>query len=128
MYVCKFFFVLENILYTPAYSQLWVYTIARYGQSKQTKHYSLSCPLGKCYRWDIKIPFSTQLKTHLAKLHTSFEPGCLQRTISAFNHKVHSVNSINDDMDENEGKPQEVCKRKDSPVKEIFVDQYINTP
>ena len=30
-------------------------------------------------------------------------------------------------MDENEGKTQEVCKRKDSPVKEIFVDQDINT-
>ena len=32
---------------------------------------------------------------------------------------MHSVNSINDDVDENEGKTQEVCKRKDRPVKEI---------
>ena len=36
-----------------------------------------------------------------------------------FNHKVHSVNSINDDVDENKEKTQEVCKRKDSPMKEI---------
>ena len=37
------------------------------------------------------------------------------------NHKVHSVNSINDDVDNNKGKTQEVCKRKDSPMKEILV-------
>ena len=34
---------------------------------------------------------------------------------------MHSVNSINDDVDENEGKTQEVCKRKDSLVKEIDI-------
>ena len=74
--------------------------------------------------------FHTIKNTSSKITYTSFEPfhkGCLQRTISAFNHKVHSVNSINDDVDENEGKTQEVCKRKDSPVKEIFVDQDINT-
>ena len=38
---------------------------------------------------------------------------------------MHSVNSINDDVDENEGKTQEVCKRKDSPVKEIDINTLL---
>ena len=38
---------------------------------------------------------------------------------------MHSANSINDDVDENEGKTQEVCKRKDNPVKEIDINTLL---
>ena len=38
---------------------------------------------------------------------------------------MHSVNSINDDVDESEGKTQEVCKRKDSPVMEIDINTLL---
>ena len=37
---------------------------------------------------------------------------------------MHSVNSIND-VDENEGKTREVCKRKDSLVKEIDINTLL---
>ena len=38
---------------------------------------------------------------------------------------MHIVNSVNDDVNENEGKTQEVCKRKDSPVKEIDINTLL---